>query len=73
MLVETVLEAYRNGWTVGRVQLELGFLGLKNQDEAMKQLKPLDNDMLLSFVASIHMVCQVRRFYAHRLAVSNLR
>lgn len=60
VLVETALVAYRNGCTVGKLQLELAFLSLQQQgDEGMRQLQPLDNDLLLSFVAATHMVCQV--------------
>ena len=59
-LVETVVNLYRAGWTVEQVELELAFLSLQNQSEGMQQLKALDRDLLLSFVVSIWITCEVR-------------
>jgi hypothetical protein len=50
----------RTGWTINEVEMELAFMTLQNQSEGMQQLQALDRDLLLSFVVSIWITCEVR-------------
>ena len=59
-LVESVVNLYRQGWSVQQVQMELAFLSLSRQSEGMHQIQELDSDMLLSFVLLISITCEVR-------------